>query len=168
MSEQEFLRIFREINTKNSSLKGAGKTISLKLSDGSIYQKTGKISFADRQIDPSTGAMTFEAEFPNPDKLLRPGQFVKVSVVTNIRKNALVIPQRAITEIQGITQVFLMENNNKVVTKIIKTGPTFDDAYVVEDGLKVGDKIVMGGSSLLKNGSVIRPKNREWHPSQAD
>lgn len=69
ISEQEFLRIFREINKKDSNLKGVGQSISLKLSDGSIYPQKGKVSFADRQIDPTTGAITFEAAFPNPDKL---------------------------------------------------------------------------------------------------
>lgn len=69
ISEQEFLRIFREINKKDSNLKGVGQSISLKLSDGSIYPQKGKVCFADRQIDPTTGAITFEAAFPNPDKL---------------------------------------------------------------------------------------------------
>ncbi len=91
ISEQEYIRIFREINKENSTLKGVGQSVSLKLSDGSYYPQTGKMSFADRQIDPSTGAMTFEASFPNPDKLLRPGQYVKVGVVTDVRKNAIMM-----------------------------------------------------------------------------
>ncbi|MGG7035979.1 MAG: efflux RND transporter periplasmic adaptor subunit [Flavobacterium sp.] len=167
ISEQEFLRIFREINKKNSNLRGAGESITLKLSDGSIYPQKGKLSFADREIDPTTGAMTFEAAFSNPDKLLRPGQYVKIQVVTDVRKDALVIPQRAVIEMQGISQVFVLGKDNKVVTKIIQTGPVFSDAYVVEDGLKAGDKIVMGGSSLLKNGSVITPKATEWSPGMS-
>lgn len=105
MSEQEFLRIFREINKKNSDLVGAGKSVALQLSDGSIYPETGKISFADRQIDPTTGAVTFEAAFSNPDRLLHPGQFVKAKVVTDVRKNAIIIPQRSVIEMQGIFQV---------------------------------------------------------------
>ena len=74
------LRIFREINKADSTLKGAGQSITLKLSDGTIYPQTGKVSFADRQVDPTTGAITFEAAFPNPDKLLRPGQYVKIGI----------------------------------------------------------------------------------------
>ncbi|HWS61019.1 MAG TPA: efflux RND transporter periplasmic adaptor subunit [Flavobacterium sp.] len=166
MSEQEFLRIFREINKENSSLKGAGQSISLKLSDGSTYPQTGKMSFADRQIDPGTGAITFEAAFPNPDKLLRPGQYVKVGIVTDIRKEAIVIPQRAVIEMQGIYQVYVLGDSSKVQMQIIKPGPTFKDAYVVEEGLKFGDKIAMGGTQLLKNGSVITPKNAQWQPGQ--
>lgn len=168
MSEQEFLRIFREINKKDSSLKGAGQYVTLKLSDGSTYPQTGKVSFADRQVDPTTGAITFEAAFANPDKLLRPGQYVKVGVVTDVRKDALVIPQRAVIEMQGIYQVYVLGDSSKVQMQIIKTGPSFKDGYVVEEGLKKGDKIAMGGTSLLKNGSVITPKVIQWQPGQPE
>jgi membrane fusion protein (multidrug efflux system) len=167
ISEQEFLRIFRELNQKDSNLKGAGQNITLKLSDGSIYPETGTMSFADRQIDPSTGAMTLEAAFPNPDKLLRPGQYVKVGLVTDVRKDALIIPQRAVIEMQGIFQVYVLGDSSKVHMQIIKPGPTYKDSYVIEEGLKTGDKIALGGNSLLKNGSVITPKNTIWQPGQS-
>lgn len=168
ISEQEYLRIFRELNKENSTLKGVGETITLKLSDGSIYPQLGKASFADRQIDPSTGAITFEAAFPNPDKLLRPGQYVKVGVVTDVRKNAIVIPQRAVIEMQGIYQVYVLTADNKLEMRVITPGPTFKDGYVIEEGLKAGDKIALGGTSLLKNGSVIVPKSTMWQPGQAE
>jgi len=168
ISEQEYLRIFRELNKENSSLKGVGESITLKLSDGSMYPQLGKASFADRQIDPSTGAITFEAAFPNPDRLLRPGQYVKVGVVTDVRKNAIVIPQRAVIEMQGIYQVYVLGADNKVEMKIITPGPAFKDGYVIEDGLKAGDKIAIGGTSLLRNGSVIVPKPTNWQPGQAE
>jgi membrane fusion protein, multidrug efflux system len=164
ISEQEYLRLVREISKDNSSLKGAGQSISLKLSDGTMYPQTGKLSFADRQIDPTTGAMTLEAAFPNPDKMLRPGQYVKVLVVTDVRKNALLIPQRAVIEMQGISQVYMLGDSSKVQMKIIVTGPTFKDAYIVEDGLAAGDKIAFGGTQLLRNGTVITPKPTEWQP----
>lgn len=168
ISEQEFLRIFREINKKDSNLKGVGQSISLKLSDGSIYPQKGKVSFADRQIDPTTGAITFEAAFPNPDKLLRPGQYVKIGVVTDVRDNALVIPQRAVIEMQGVYQVYVLGDSSKVHMQIVKPRPSFEDAYVVEEGLKSGDKIAIGGTSLLKNGSVITPKTTAWKAGQVE
>ncbi|QBN17675.1 efflux RND transporter periplasmic adaptor subunit [Flavobacterium nackdongense] len=168
MSEQEFLRIYREVNKPDSKLKGAGQSISLTLSDGTIYPQTGKVSFADRQVDPTTGAITFEAAFPNPDKLLRPGQYVKIGVVTDVRNAALVIPQRAVIEMQGIYQVYVLGDSSKVQMQIIKPGPAIKDGYIVEDGLKSGDKIAMGGTSLLKNGSVITPKIIQWKPGQAE
>jgi len=164
ISEQEYLRIFREVTKKNSELKGAGQSISLKLSDGTLYQHTGKLSFTDRQIDPTTGAMTLEAAFPNPEKLLRPGQYVKVLVVTDVREKALFTPQRAVIEMQGISQVYLLGDSSKVAMKIITTGPTYKDAYIVEDGLTAGDKIAFGGTQLLRNGTVITPKPTDWQP----
>lgn len=168
MSEQEYLRIFREITKKDSSLKGAGKSIALVLSDGSIYSETGKISFADRQIDPTTGAVTFEAAFANPDQLIRPGQYVKILVVTDVRKNALVIPQRSVIEMQGIYQVYVVGNDNKVDLKIIQVGPSYKDGYIVTEGLTANDKIALGGTSLLKSGSVITPKETEWQPGKTE
>ncbi|MNR97078.1 Multidrug resistance protein MdtE precursor [compost metagenome] len=168
MSEQEYLRIFREITKENSNLIGAGKSVSLVLSDGSIYPETGKISFADRQIDPTTGAVTFEAAFANPDRLIRPGQFVKILVVTDIRKNALIIPQRSVIEMQGIYQVYVLGNDNKVEMKIIQIGPAYKDSYLVTEGLTANDKIALGGTSLLKSGSVISPKIKEWNPGKIE
>jgi membrane fusion protein, multidrug efflux system len=164
LSEQEYLRIFREVTSGNSTLKGTGKSIKLQLSDGTAYPQIGQISFADRQIDPLTGAMTFEAAFPNPDKMLRPGQYVKVLVVTDVRPAALVIPQRAVIEMQGIYQVYVLGDSSKVQLQIIQPGPSFEDAYVVEDGLKAGDKIAFGGTQLLRNGTVINPKMVDWKP----
>lgn len=168
MSEQEFLRLYREFNKPNSPLKASGASVSLKLSDGSTYPETGKVSFTDRQIDPSTGAITFEAAFPNPDKLLRPGQYAKIALLTDIRKDAIVIPQRAVIEVQGIFQVYLVGNDNKVSMQIVKPGPAVKNGYIIEDGLKPGDKIAMGGTSLLKNGSVITPKMMQWQPGDSE
>lgn len=168
ISEQEFLRIFREINKQNSSLVGAGKSVALELSDGSTYPQTGKISFTDRQIDPATGAVTFEAAFANPDRLLRPGQFVKAKVVTDIRKNAILIPQRSVIEMQGVFQVYVVDSANKVDLKIIQVGPAYKDAYIVTDGLTANDKVAFGGTSLLKSGSVITPKVTEWTPGKTE
>jgi len=167
VSEQEYLRIFREIHKKDSSLKNAGKSISLLLSDGSVYPETGTISFADRQIDPTTGAVTFEAAFANPDRLIRPGQYVKVNVVTDVRKNALIIPQRSVIEMQGIYQVFVIDNNNKAEMKIVQIGGSYKDSYIVTEGLTANDKVALGGTSQLKSGNVITPKITEWVPGKA-
>jgi membrane fusion protein, multidrug efflux system len=168
MSEQEYLRIFREITKKDSSLKGAGKSISLELSDGSIYPERGTISFADRQIDPTTGSVTFEAAFANPDRLIRPGQYVKIRVVTDVRKNALIIPQRSVIEMQGNYQVYVLDNTNKVEMKMIKIGSSYKDSYLVTEGLTASDKVAMGGTSLLKSGSAITPKLVDWTPGKTE
>ena len=167
LSEQEFLKLFRESKKENSSLQG-GKDLRLQLSDGSMYDQKGSYSFANREVDPGTGAITLEAFFPNPDQLLRPGQYVKVQVAALMAKNVLVVPQRAVIEMQGIFQVYVLGDSSKVHLQIIQTGPSFKDAYIVTDGLKPGDKIAFGGTQLVKNGSVINPKLTEWQPGMSD
>jgi membrane fusion protein (multidrug efflux system) len=87
-------------------------------------------------------------------------------LLTDIRKDAIVIPQRAVIEVQGIYQVYVLGKDNKVSMQIVKPGPAVKDGYVIEDGLKPGDKIAMGGTSLLKNGSVITPKVVQWQLGQ--
>jgi membrane fusion protein (multidrug efflux system) len=163
LGEQEFLRLFREKQKADNHLN-TGSGIHLKLSDGSDYGIVGTYSFANREVDPTTGAIILEANFDNPDQLLRPGQYVKVLVSPELRKNAILIPQRAVIEMQGIYQVYILGDSNKVSLNIIQPGPSFKDAYVVESGIKPGDKIAMGGTMLLKNGSTIVPKPTDWSP----
>ena len=138
----------------------AGDVVKMILSDGSLYPSKGKMNFADRQVDPSTGAMTLEAQFKNIDNLIRPGQYVKLRMVTEFRNNALLIPQRAVNEMQGIFQVYAVGDSNKVDIRMIKPGPVYKMSYIVEGGLTKEDKIVIGGTQLLRSGSVIKP-NRE-------
>ena len=164
ISEQEFLRLYREATSENSSLKGTAENITLILSDGEVYPYKGKFSFADRQIDPATGAMTLEAMFSNPDKYLRPGQYVKVKMVTQLYKSALLIPQRAVSEIQGIYQVYTLAENNAVAIKIVKPGKTFADAYIIEDGLTVNEKVIVGGTQFLRPKMTVNPKELSWQP----
>lgn len=168
ISEQEFMRLYREATTDRSSLKGAANNINLILSDGSLYTQTGKFSFADRQIDPATGAMTLEANFMNPDKLLRPGQYVKVSLVTEIRKNAILVPQRSVTEMQGIFQVYTLNDSSKVALKIVKSGPVYKDAYIIEEGLAATDRVIVGGTQMLRPGMPVKPKNLSWQPGSSN
>jgi len=162
VSEQEFMRAQREMKEEFTKPDGLSTKIQLILSDGSTYKYPGHLSFADRQIDPSTGAITIEASYPNPERLLRPGQYVRVRVVTSVVKNALLIPQRSVIEMQGIYQVYVLGDSNKVQMKIVQLGSTYKDAYLVSDGLSSGDKIAMGGTALLKNGSAIVPKATAW------
>ena len=163
IAEQEYLRLYKEKQKADNNLN-TGSGIHLKLSDGSDYGIVGSYSFANREVDPTTGAIMLEAKFSNPDQLIRPGQYVKVLVSPELRKNALVIPQRAVIEMQGIYQVYVLGDSNKVHLTIIQTGPSFQDAYVVENGLKPGDKIAIGGTILLKNGSTIIQKPTDWTP----
>lgn len=157
MSENDLFRLYR-LARQVDGKANLNRDVEMLLSDGSVYPKRGVINFADRQVDPATGALTFEASFPNPDGLLRPGLYVKVRVLTEDRPAALLVPQKAVTEIQGQKQVFVVGDSNKVSMKLIKTGPRYGRFLVVESGLQNNEKVVLGGTALLRNGSVVVPK----------
>jgi membrane fusion protein, multidrug efflux system len=164
ISEKEYLRITRLMQTLGLKLGAKGDAVSMTLDDGTRYPLKGRINFADRQVDPSTGAMTLEAQFRNTDNLLRPGQYVKLRLVTELRDNALLIPQRAVNEMQGSFQVFTVADSNKLDIKLIKLGPRYNMSYVVEGGLSKGDRIVIGGTQMLRSGTVITPIDKQWSP----
>jgi membrane fusion protein (multidrug efflux system) len=164
ISEKEYLRIARLMQEKGIKLGEKEDNVKMTLSDGSAYQVKGKLNFADRQIDPSTGALTLEAQFRNTDNILRPGQYVKLKLVTDYRENALLIPQRAVNEMQGMFQVFAVGDSNKLSLKLIKIGPQFNMAYIVEEGLTEGDRIVVGGTQMLRSGTIINPVSKSWSP----
>jgi membrane fusion protein (multidrug efflux system) len=126
------------------------------------------MSFADRQVDPSTGAMTLEALFKNSDNLLRPGQYVRLKIVTEFRENALLIPQRAVNEMQGLFQVFTVGDSNKINIRLIKPGPSYNMSYIVESGLTKQDKIVIGGTQMLRSGVIIKPSEKTWSPDSTN
>jgi membrane fusion protein (multidrug efflux system) len=113
IGEKEYLRITRLMQEMKVKLGQGGDVVTMVLADGSLYPLKGKMNFADRQVDPSTGAMTLEAQFKNTDNILRPGQYVKLRLITELRKNSLLIPQRAVNEMQGSFQVFTVADSNK-------------------------------------------------------
>ena len=164
ISETEYLRIARLMQEMGIKIGQGGENVKMILADGSHYPLKGRMNFADRQIDPSTGAMTLEAQFKNTDNILRPGQYVKLKLVTEYRNNALLIPQRAVSEMQGLYQVFTVGDSNKLDLKLISLGPRYNMSYLVEKGLKEGDRIVIGGTQLLRAGSVINPVIKTWSP----
>lgn len=157
MAENDLFRLYRlaKEQTKNGTLN---REVEMILSDGSIFPHKGSINFTDRQVDPSTGALTFDASFPNPDNMLRPGMYVKIRLLTEKRMKAVLIPQKAIAELQGQKQVFVVADSNKIDMKLIKTGPKYGRYTIVESGISPGDKVVIGGTAMLRNGMVVIPK----------
>jgi len=168
ISENEYLRISRLLNEMGIKLGSAKENVKMVLSDGTPYPLKGSINFGDRQIEPSTGSMTFEATFKNQNNLLRPGQYVKLRVITEYRKQALLIPQRSVNEMQGLFQVFTVADSNKLSIKLVKIGPAYNMSYVVDAGLNSGEKIVVGGTQLLRNGSIIAPQEKSWSPDSTN
>jgi membrane fusion protein (multidrug efflux system) len=132
------------------------------LGDGKLYPRKGKFYALDRNLDPKTGSIHYYVTFPNPDAMLRPGQYGKVRFVPDSVQNALVVPQEAVTELQGNFQVAVVDQNNKVSIRPVKTGERIGTMWQITDGLKPGDKVVVQGVQKAREGSTVVPK--EWTP----
>jgi RND family efflux transporter MFP subunit len=132
------------------------------LSSGDVYPKKGKFYALDRNLDVKTGSIRYEVTFPNPGAILRPGQFGKVRFVPDTVRNALVVPQEAVNELQGSFQVVVVDQNNKVSIRPVKMGERIGAMWQVTDGLKPGDKVVVQGIQKAREGSAVAVK--EWTP----
>jgi membrane fusion protein (multidrug efflux system) len=155
-SEQEYMRAAEEARKKQV---GQGKIpLQLILSDGSTYPHKGQFSFADRQVDVRTGTIRVATIFPNPQSILRPGQFGRVRAEMGIKKGALVIPQRAVAEVQGKYLVAVVNPGNKVAIKPVKVGGWFGQLWVIDEGLKPGEKVVAEGIQKVRDGMTVSPK----------
>jgi membrane fusion protein (multidrug efflux system) len=152
ITEQDYLRFVRE-----KTGRSAGKNLQLFLGDGSIFPRRGHALLVNRAVDSRTGTLQVRAEFPNPGNVLRPGQYARIRAVTEDRKNALVVPQRAITEVQGIYQVGVVAPDNKVAIRVVKLGPQVGDMWVVDSGLEPGDRVVVDGLQRLRDGMTVAP-----------
>lgn len=152
ITEQDYLRFVRDKNSQ-----AAGKNLELILGDGTVFPHRGHVVVVNRSVDAHTGTIQVRGEFPNPGNILRPGQYGRVRAVTEEKKNALVVPQRAITELQGIYQVGVVGADNKVAIKVVKLGPQFGDMWVVDSGLQLGDNVVVDGLQRLRDGMVVTP-----------
>jgi membrane fusion protein, multidrug efflux system len=146
ISEREYLRIAQMTQEELSS---ARKNVQLILADGSLYSEKGEVNFADREIDPKTGTLTIEAVFPNPKGLLRPGLFVKTRVLLNTIPNAILIPQRAVFQLQSLAQAFTVSDSSTLKVSLIETGPKVGDAWVITKGIQAGERIAIIGTASL-------------------
>jgi RND family efflux transporter MFP subunit len=135
-----------------------GNSLDLILTDGSIYSRKGKILLADRQVDPNTGTIRIVAAFPNPGNILRPGQYGRVHVETNMKRGALLVPQSAVAQSQGSYQVAVVGGDHKVSMRTVKPGETVGTMWVIDSGLKPGEQVVVEGLQKLKEGSAVTPK----------
>ena len=164
LRESYYLEIFRKYinNEEVNNPKKDKNNLELILVDGSVFEHKGSIKFLDREVDPSTGAILVQAAFPNPEGFLRPGQFAKVRATVDIVKNGILVPQRCVMEIQGIHSVFVVTDENKIESREVKTGPTVDSSWLIEEGLKAGEKIVYEGLQKVRSGMTVEPINRKW------
>jgi membrane fusion protein (multidrug efflux system) len=157
-SEQQYLAFVKR-NPTVASREATERKLELELvlADGSTYSRKGKFYAVDRQVDIQTGAIRLASLFPNPDNVLRPGQYGRVRFVSYIRPDALLVPQRSIVELQGSYLVAVVGNDNKVTVKTVKVGERTGALWIVDEGLKPGERVVFEGVQKARDGMVVNP-----------
>jgi membrane fusion protein, multidrug efflux system len=166
LSEQEYMRYTREAEAKGKSARGDTNNLELILADGKVFPHMGRISFADRQVDEGTGTIKVATFFPNPGNVLRPGQFAKIRALIDTQRGALLVPQRAVNEIQGRYQVAVVGPDNKVDLRWVKVGERTGSLWVVEEGLKLGEQVIVEGLQKVRAGMPVTVK--PYQESSAD
>jgi RND family efflux transporter MFP subunit len=160
ISEQEYLRAAARINeaARGKRVAANQKNLELILSDGSVYPRKGWMVFADRQVDVKTGTIRVAGAFDNPNGLLRPGQFGRVRLATRIQKDALLVPQRAVVETQGSYSVVVVGEDNKASIRPVKAGERVGQMWIITEGVKPGEQVIVEGMQKAKEGGLVHPK----------
>ena len=169
LSERDYLAIVRKYRENpEDEGKGTHAPFEMVLSDGSIHPHKGKFVFTDRLVDPTTGTIMVEVNFPNPEKIVRPGQFARVRVPMDTIADAILVPQRAVTELQATWSVAAVSNDNKVEMRPVKIGIRFGNLWQIESGLKPGDRVVVEGVQKVRNGMTVNPTAVELDENGAE
>jgi RND family efflux transporter MFP subunit len=159
VSEQGYLNYIKE---NPDAAKRAAQVrqwgLELILADGSLYPQKGSFALADRQVDVRTGTLRLEGVFPNPGNILRPGQFARVRATIRTRKDALLVPQRAVTELQGSYQVAVVGNDNKVEIRPVAVAERVGTEWIIDKGLKAGERVIAEGIQTVRQGMTVDPK----------
>ena len=161
ISEQEYLALSSRVKAGGKTdLLSSGNTVPLQLAlgNGNIYPYKGQIVFVDRQVNPQTGTIRIAGSFPNPQNLLRPGQFGRIKAETEVRHNALLVPQRAVNELQGSYQVAVVDSNNTVQIRNVALGPQLGSDLIITSGINPKERVVTEGVSKLKDGMRVSPQ----------
>jgi membrane fusion protein (multidrug efflux system) len=158
ISEREYLDYSRRYGTEIREPGEPGAVpLELMLADGTVYPEQGQLTSIDRGIDPATGTLSVEAAFPNPDLLLRPGLFARVRAVTEERQNAILVPQRAVAELQGRHQVFVIGADDTVEVRAVEMGPRIGGDWLIEQGVASGERLALAGVQRLRAGMKVVP-----------
>lgn len=158
ISESDYLLFSKEkAERKAEGEKNPDFPIQLILADGSIFPYPGKLHFLERAVDPTTGTLSVRLSFPNPDKILRPGQYGKVRAVGEVKKGAILIPQRAVMELQGIFRVAVVGPDDKVIMKTVTVGDRFGNLWQITSELNAGETVVVEGLQKIKDGTLVAP-----------
>jgi membrane fusion protein (multidrug efflux system) len=159
VTEQEYLNYARQ-NPTEKERRAAQERLELQLilADGTMYPHKGKFFVADRSVDEKTGAIRLAGLFPNPGNVLRPGQYGRVRAVTAVRQGALMVPQRAVSEMQGINQVAVVGNDNIVDIRQVKVGERIGSMWIISEGLKAGESVITEGIQKVRPGASVAPR----------
>jgi RND family efflux transporter MFP subunit len=158
-SEQEYLDFHRRFNTKETvDAEHKQMRLELILADGTIYADPGSFYFADRQVDPATGSIRVAGLFPNPGNTLRPGQYARIRVSLRTKEHALVVPQRAVTELQGSFQVAVVGSDNKVEIRTVTPAERTGNQWIIDKGLNLGEHVVAEGTQKIRAGMSVMTK----------
>jgi membrane fusion protein (multidrug efflux system) len=158
LTEAEYLFLAKEVTLKKGKENERKAVFSLVLSDGSTHDHKGKLDFVDRGVDSETGTILVQTSFPNPDLILRPGQFGRLRITIEEEKGVVIVPQRCVTELQGQYSVFVVNAENKIESRQIEIGPKYNDYYIVREGLDEKDKVVLEGLQKVGGGMEVIPK----------
>jgi RND family efflux transporter MFP subunit len=154
VSEREALSVWRRRQAEMRTRAG-GSGITVTLPDDSVYKHPGRLDFVDRTVDPRTGTLALRAAFANPERLLQPGQYVRVQVLLEERTGALVVPQAAIQESQGSTSLFVVGADGTVQARTVRMGPRVETLWVVEDGVAAGERVIVKGLQQVRAGMKV-------------
>jgi membrane fusion protein (multidrug efflux system) len=159
VSESEYLDFNRRYPSEASKQAEERRLpFQLILADGTVYPQEGRFSFADRQVNPTTGAIRIASVFANPRNILRPGGYAKIRASTKMQSGALLVPQRAVSELQGGYQVAVVEGDNKVSIRTVKVGERVGGMWIVSDGLAPGERVITEGVQKVRSGMQVNPK----------
>jgi len=153
ITENDYLKFSQKMDKE----KLRNLEVQFILNDGSVFPETGKLDFANREIDPTTGSLRVQALVENKSRLLRPGQYVKVRFKSDEIQNAVLVPQQAINQMQSMYMAFVVNDSGKVNPRPVKTGVRSGSNWVISEGLKPGEKVALIGNALIKPGTVIKP-----------
>jgi membrane fusion protein, multidrug efflux system len=158
ISEAEYLRIARRADELKREAGGKPVPVDLLLADGLVHSHQGRVDAIERAVDPATGTLSVQFRFPNPGGIIRPGQYGRVRFVLETRKNALLVPQRAVQELQSLYSVAVAGSDNKLTVKTVKVGPRVGSEWIIESGLSAGEQVVVEGAQRVRPGTVVAPK----------
>jgi membrane fusion protein (multidrug efflux system) len=167
ISEQEYIHFADRINSETQKeIPSNGPPFELILADGSVYPHKGVGLLTNRQVDVATGSIQVVCSFPNSQNALRPGQFGRLRAAPEMRNGALLVPQKAVTELQGTYQLAVVNADNKVSIRAVKVGARVGPLWIVESGVKPGELVIVEGLQKVQNGSTV--KTKQAAPAKGD